>query len=51
MIPRSFEYFSPRTLDEAIALQRLGPDAKSRRPESHTDDETETPVARVHRRY
>jgi aerobic carbon-monoxide dehydrogenase medium subunit len=29
MIPRSFEYFSPRTLDEAIALlQRLGPDAK-----------------------
>lgn len=29
MIPRSFEYFSPRTLDEAIALlQKLGPDAK-----------------------
>lgn len=29
MIPRSFEYFSPRTLDEAIALlQRLGPEAK-----------------------
>ena len=29
MIPRSFEYFSPRTLDEAIGLlQRLGPDAK-----------------------
>ena len=29
MIPRSFEYFSPRTLDEAIGLlQRLGPEAK-----------------------
>ena len=29
MIPRSFEYFSPRTLDEAIALlQKLGPEAK-----------------------
>jgi carbon-monoxide dehydrogenase medium subunit len=29
MIPRSFEYFSPTTLDEAIALlKRLGPDAK-----------------------
>lgn len=29
MIPRSFEYFSPRTLDEAIALlQKHGPDAK-----------------------
>ena len=29
MIPRSFEYFSPQTLDEAIALlQKLGPDAK-----------------------
>ncbi len=29
MIPRSFDYFSPRTLDEAIALlQKLGPDAK-----------------------
>lgn len=29
MIPRSFEYFSPRTLDEAIdLLQKLGPDAK-----------------------
>lgn len=29
MIPRSFEYFSPRTLDEAIGLlQKLGPDAK-----------------------
>ena len=29
MIPRSFEYFSPRTLDEAITLlQKLGPDAK-----------------------
>src|SRR5215471_12821201 len=29
MIPRSFEYFSPRTLEEAIALlQKLGPDAK-----------------------
>src|SRR6201991_2313090 len=29
MIPRSFEYHSPRTLDEAIALlQKLGPDAK-----------------------
>jgi aerobic carbon-monoxide dehydrogenase medium subunit len=29
MIPRSFEYFSPRTLDEAVALlQKLGPDAK-----------------------
>ena len=29
MIPRSFGYFSPRTLDEAIALlQKLGPEAK-----------------------
>ena len=29
MIPRSFEYFSPRTLDEAIALlQKFGPEAK-----------------------
>ena len=29
MIPRSFEYFSPRTLDEAVALlQKLGPEAK-----------------------
>ena len=29
MIPRSFEYFSPRTLDEAIGLlKKLGPDAK-----------------------
>jgi carbon-monoxide dehydrogenase medium subunit len=29
MIPRSFEYFSPRTLEEAIALlQKLGPEAK-----------------------
>ena len=29
MIPRSFEYFSPRTLDEAISLlQKLGPEAK-----------------------
>src|SRR5215813_14172727 len=29
MIPRSFEYFSPRTLEEAIALlQKLGSDAK-----------------------
>jgi carbon-monoxide dehydrogenase medium subunit len=29
MIPRSFEYFSPGTLDEAIALlQKLGPEAK-----------------------
>lgn len=29
MIPRSFEYFSPRTLAEAIALlQKLGPEAK-----------------------
>lgn len=29
MIPRSFEYHSPRTLDEAISLlQKLGPDAK-----------------------
>jgi carbon-monoxide dehydrogenase medium subunit len=29
MIPRSFEYYSPRTLDEAIALlQKLGPEAK-----------------------
>jgi len=29
MIPRSFEYHSPRTLDEAIALlQKLGPEAK-----------------------
>src|SRR5678815_1177312 len=29
MIPRSFEYFSPTTLDEAIALlQKHGPDAK-----------------------
>jgi carbon-monoxide dehydrogenase medium subunit len=29
MIPRSFEYFSPRTLDEAIGLlQKLGPEAK-----------------------
>ena len=28
MIPRSFEYFSPRTLDEAIGLlKKLGPDA------------------------
>jgi carbon-monoxide dehydrogenase medium subunit len=29
MIPRSFEYHSPRTVDEAIALlQKLGPEAK-----------------------
>jgi carbon-monoxide dehydrogenase medium subunit len=29
MIPRSFEYFSPRTLAEAVALlQKLGPEAK-----------------------
>ena len=29
MIPRSFEYYSPRTLDEAIdLLKKLGPDAK-----------------------
>jgi carbon-monoxide dehydrogenase medium subunit len=29
MIPRSFEYFSPRTLDEAVSLlQKLGSDAK-----------------------
>ena len=29
MIPRSFEYYSPRTLDEAVALlQKLGPEAK-----------------------
>ena len=29
MIPRSFEYHSPRTLDEAVALlQKLGPEAK-----------------------
>jgi carbon-monoxide dehydrogenase medium subunit len=29
MIPRSFEYFSPRTLDEALSLlQKLGPEAK-----------------------
>jgi aerobic carbon-monoxide dehydrogenase medium subunit len=29
MIPRSFEYFSPDTLEEAIALlQKLGPEAK-----------------------
>lgn len=29
MIPRSFEYFSPRTLDKAISLlQKLGSDAK-----------------------
>ena len=29
MIPRSFEYYSPRTLDEAIGLlKKLGPDAK-----------------------
>ena len=29
MIPRSFEYFSPGTLEEAIALlQKLGPEAK-----------------------
>ena len=29
MIPRSFEYFSPRTLEEAVALlQKLGPEAK-----------------------
>jgi aerobic carbon-monoxide dehydrogenase medium subunit len=29
MIPRSFEYFSPRTLDEAVALlKKLGPEAK-----------------------
>lgn len=29
MIPRSFEYFSPHSLDEAISLlQRLGPEAK-----------------------
>ena len=29
MIPRSFEYFSPRTIEEAIALlQKHGPDAK-----------------------
>jgi len=29
MIPRSFEYFAPRTFDEAISLlQKLGPEAK-----------------------
>ena len=29
MIPRTFEYFSPRTLDEALSLlQKFGPDAK-----------------------
>ena len=29
MIPRSFEYFAPRTLDEAVSLlQKLGQDAK-----------------------
>lgn len=29
MIPRSFEYYSPRTLEEAVALlQKLGPEAK-----------------------
>ena len=29
MIPRSFEYFSPQTLEEALSLlQKLGPDAK-----------------------
>src|SRR5262245_29861353 len=29
MIPRSFEYFAPRTLDEAVSiLSKLGPDAK-----------------------
>ena len=29
MIPRSFEYFSPRTLEEALSLlQKLGPEAK-----------------------
>jgi carbon-monoxide dehydrogenase medium subunit len=29
MIPRTFEYFSPRTLDEALSLlQKLGPEAK-----------------------
>ncbi len=29
MIPRTFEYFSPRTLDEALSLlNKLGPDAK-----------------------
>jgi carbon-monoxide dehydrogenase medium subunit len=29
MIPRSFEYYSPRTVEEAIALlQKLGPEAK-----------------------
>ncbi|MCI0337635.1 MAG: xanthine dehydrogenase family protein subunit M [Acidobacteria bacterium] len=29
MIPRSFEYYVPRTLDEAVSLlQKLGPDAK-----------------------
>ncbi|HEX5874832.1 MAG TPA: xanthine dehydrogenase family protein subunit M [Pyrinomonadaceae bacterium] len=29
MIPRSFEYYSPQTLDEAVALlQKLGPEAK-----------------------
>jgi aerobic carbon-monoxide dehydrogenase medium subunit len=29
MIPRSFEYFAPRTLDEAVSLlQKLGPEAK-----------------------
>src|SRR4030095_13436500 len=29
MIPRTFEYYSPRTLDEAITLlQKLGSDAK-----------------------
>ena len=29
MIPRSFEYFSPRALDEAVSLlQKLGPEAK-----------------------
>jgi len=29
MIPRSFEYFAPRTMDEALSLlQQLGPEAK-----------------------
>src|SRR4029453_3906004 len=29
MIPRSFEYHSPRSLDEALSLlQKLGPEAK-----------------------
>ncbi|HZF37434.1 MAG TPA: FAD binding domain-containing protein, partial [Blastocatellia bacterium] len=29
MIPRGFEYFAPRTLNEAVSLlQKLGPEAK-----------------------